>query len=98
MLKPGLFGRVEILYDLHKDVPVIPRSAVITEDELSHVFVIDDEGIARRRAIELGFEDNGQVEVTEGLAQGETVVTAGKGSLSDGTRVEVVGNSPDSGT
>lgn len=98
MLKPGLFGRVEILYDLHKDVPVIPRNAVITEDELSHVFVIDDEGIARRRSVELGFEDNGQVEVTGGLAQGETVVTAGKGSLSDGTRVEVVGNSPDSGT
>ncbi len=98
MLKPGLFGRVEILYDLHENVPVIPRNAVITEDELSHVFVIDDDGIARRRAIQLGFEDNGQVEVAEGLAQGETVVTAGKGSLSDGTRVEVVGNSPDSGT
>ena len=98
MLKPGLFGRVEILYDLHKDVPVIPRNAVITEDELSHVFVIDDEGNASRRAIELGFEANGLVEVSSGLAQGETVVTAGKGSLSDGTRVEVVGQDPVPGT
>ncbi len=94
MLKPGLFGRVEILYDLHKDVPVIPRSAVITEDELSHVFVITEEGTAKRRTIQLGFEANGLVEVTEGLAKGETVVTAGKGSLSDGTRVEVVGQKP----
>ncbi|HEY5774788.1 MAG TPA: efflux RND transporter periplasmic adaptor subunit, partial [Xanthomonadales bacterium] len=57
MLKPGLFGRVEILYDLHKDVPVIPRSAVITEDELSHVFVINEEGTANRRSIQLGFEN-----------------------------------------
>ena len=95
MLKPGLFGRVEVLYDLHEDVPVIPRNAVITEDDLSHVFVINDEGSVSRRAIQLGFEANGQVEVTEGLAQGETVVTAGKGSLSDGTRVEVVGDDPD---
>lgn len=90
MLKPGLFGRVEILYDLHSDVPVIPRNAVITEDEKSHVFVISEEGNASRRAIQLGFEGNGLIEVIDGLTSGETVVTAGKGSLSDGTRVEVV--------
>lgn len=90
MLKPGLFGRVGILYDLHQDVPVIPRSAVITEDETSHVFVIDDEGSASRRDVQLGYEREGLIEVLAGLAQGETVVTAGKGSLSDGTQVEVV--------
>jgi len=94
MLKPGLFGRVEILYDLHKDVPVIPRTAVITEDELNHVFVINEEGDVSRRAIHLGYEANGRVEVTQGLEIGESVVTAGKGSLSDGARVEVVGNDP----
>lgn len=94
MLKPGLFGRVEILYDMHKNVPVIPRNAVITEDELSHVFVINEEGDVNRRAIHLGYEANGRIEVTEGLKTGETVVTAGKGSLSDGARVEVVGKDP----
>jgi len=94
MLKPGLFGRVEILYDLHENVPVIPRDAVITEDELSHVFVINEDGDVSRRAIHLGYEANGRVEVTEGLSIDETVVTAGKGSLSDGARVEVVGKDP----
>jgi len=90
MLKPGLFGRVEILYDLHEDVPVIPRSAVITEDERSHVFVIDDEGSASRRNVELGYEHSGMVEVRDGVKNGETVVTAGKGSLSEGAKVEVI--------
>ena len=94
MLKPGLFGRVEILYDLHENVPVIPRNAVVTEDELSHVFVINEGSDASRRAVQLGYEANGRVEVTEGLSIGETVVTAGKGSLSDGSRVEVVGKDP----
>ena len=91
MLKPGLFGRVEILYDMHEDVAIIPRSAVITEDEFSHVFVIDDERTVSRRTIELGYENKGYIEVLTGLEKGETVVTAGKGSLSDGTRVEIVG-------
>jgi membrane fusion protein (multidrug efflux system) len=90
MLKPGLFGRVEILYDLHEDVPVIPRSAVITEDERSHVFVIDGEGSATRRNVQLGYERAGLIEVRDGVATGETVVTAGKGSLSDGAKVEVI--------
>ena len=94
MLKPGLFGRVDILYDLRENVPVIPRSAVITEDETSHVFVIGDDGSVMRRNIELGYENQGQVEVLSGLIDGETVVTAGKGSLSDGTRVEIVGDDP----
>jgi RND family efflux transporter MFP subunit len=90
MLKPGLFGRVEILYDLHEDVPVIPRSAVITEDERNHVFVVKEDGSAVRRAIQLGYERAGVVEVREGVSAGETVVTAGKGSLSDGARVEII--------
>ena len=98
MLKPGLFGRIEIQYDMHENVPVVPRSAIVTEDELSHVFVINDEGVANRRAIELGFEAKGLVEVTQGLEKGESVVTAGKGSLSDESRVEVVGSNPDSDT
>jgi len=92
MLKPGLFGRVEILYDLHEGVPVIPRSAVITEDDRSHVFVIDGQGAASRRMVQLGYERAGMVEVVDGVANGETVVTAGKGSLSDGVRVEVIDN------
>jgi len=97
MLKPGLFGRVEILHDLHENVPVIPRSAVITEDELSHVFVINEEGSANRRDVKLGYEREGMIEVASGLSKGETVVTAGKGSLSDGTRVEVVARDLNSG-
>jgi RND family efflux transporter MFP subunit len=95
MLKPGLFGRVQVLYDLHEDVPVIPRTAVITEDDASHVFVINEEGSAQRRNIRLGYEREGIVEVLEGVQAGERIVTAGKGSLSDGTLVEIVGSEKD---
>jgi len=91
ILKPGLFGRVDILYDLRKNVPLVPRAAVITEDEASHVFVVGKDSNAIRRAVKLGYERNGLVEITEGLSAGDRVVTAGKGSLSDGAHVEVVG-------
>lgn len=93
MLKPGLFGRIEVLYDLREGVPVIPRSAVITEDERNHVFVVDAAGKVARRSVTLGYERAGVVEVREGVSPGETVVTAGKASLSEGAQVEVIDTS-----
>ena len=38
----------------------------------------------------IGYEDETHAEVTEGLAQGDTVVTAGVGGIRDGTKVKVV--------
>jgi membrane fusion protein (multidrug efflux system) len=90
-VKPGLFGRVDILYDLRQNVPVVPRSAVITEDGNSHVFVVGEGGNVIRRDIKLGYERSGLVEIVDGLGEGDRVVTSGKGSLSDGSHVEVVG-------
>jgi len=40
-LKPGMFGRVEIVYDQHADALTIPRSALIEEDGETAVFVVD---------------------------------------------------------
>jgi len=91
VLKPGLFGRVDILYDHREGVPLIPRNAVVTEDDSNHVFVVGEDGNVARRAVRLGYERNGLVEILDGVTSGERVVTAGKGSLSDGVRVEVVG-------
>ena len=91
MLKPGLFGRVDILYDHRQGVPLIPRNAVVTEDDSNHVFVVEKNSSVVRRTVRLGYERNGLVEILDGVAAGERVVTAGKGSLSDGVRVEVVG-------
>jgi membrane fusion protein (multidrug efflux system) len=40
-LKPGMFGRVEIVYDHRADALTVPRSAVIEEDGETAVFVVD---------------------------------------------------------
>ncbi|MDR3389727.1 MAG: efflux RND transporter periplasmic adaptor subunit [Rudaea sp.] len=40
-LKPGMFGRVEIVYDHRDDALTVPRSALIEEDGETAVFVVD---------------------------------------------------------
>ncbi|HEX6929885.1 MAG TPA: efflux RND transporter periplasmic adaptor subunit, partial [Gammaproteobacteria bacterium] len=39
-LKPGMFGRIDIIYDRHEDAILIPRAAVITQDAKDTVFVV----------------------------------------------------------
>ena len=51
-------------------------------------------GLDVRTAITIGYVDGAFVEVREGLAQGDRVVTAGKVALRDGSVVQVMGDPP----
>jgi RND family efflux transporter MFP subunit len=67
---------------------VIPREAPRTLDGRSVVFLFRD-GAVERRAVSLGTETGGDVEVTAGLAPGDKVVIGGPADLRDGQRVKV---------
>lgn len=92
-LKPGMFGRVNIVYDTRHDALLVPRSAVITEDTESNVFVID-KGVAHRTAVDVGYTDGGAVQIVDGVKEGESVVTVGQTSLKDGAKVQIVSAGP----
>ena len=40
-LKPGMFGRIEIVYDHREDALTVPRSALVEEDGETAVFVVE---------------------------------------------------------
>lgn len=88
-LKPGMFARVNVVYDMHADALQIPRSAIIEEGGESSVFVVSDE-TAHRRSVRTGYVENGRVEILEGLADGETFVLVGQSGLKEGSKVTVV--------
>jgi len=67
---------------------VIPREAARTLEDRSVVFLFRD-GAVERRAVSLGDEIGGDVEVTSGLAPGDKVVVGGPANLRDGQRVKV---------
>ncbi len=47
------------------------------------------DGVAQRRAVTIGLEDGGRVEIVSGLVGTEQIVAAGAASLQDGQRVTV---------
>ncbi|MGH8042159.1 MAG: efflux RND transporter periplasmic adaptor subunit [Rudaea sp.] len=41
VLRPGMFARIDIVYDQRRDALVVPRSALVEEDGETSVFVVD---------------------------------------------------------
>ncbi len=41
-LKPGMFTRVNIVYDMHEDTLLVPKDAILTEDIETAVFVVKE--------------------------------------------------------
>lgn len=130
-LKSGMFGRLEVTYAQHEDVPTIPRAALIEEDGETAVFVVQSGAavaaaeadtakakaanappekaaatdknaeagkdappvpawVAKRRVVKVGYGDANHVEVLEGLAEGDRVITLGRSAVRDGTAVQVL--------
>lgn len=88
-LRPGMFSRIEIVYDVHAGALMAPKDAIISEDRESAVYVVRD-SVVYRKEVDIGYENTTHVEILAGLQLGDTVVTTGKGSLKDSSRVEIV--------
>ncbi|MEX0609302.1 MAG: efflux RND transporter periplasmic adaptor subunit [Balneolaceae bacterium] len=89
MLRPGMFGRVKIVYDTRENTRMIPKSAVLSEDLNQSVYVIVD-SLAFKKTIRTGYVNGLSIEVIDGLEEGETVVTVGQGSLQDSSKVNII--------
>lgn len=88
-IKPGMFGRMNIVFDKHENVLQVPRSAITERAGSSYVFVVEDD-IAIRRDIETGFSDEGMVEVMTGLNDGDQVITVGHVGLKNESKVVII--------
>ncbi|TQV71446.1 efflux RND transporter periplasmic adaptor subunit [Aliikangiella marina] len=90
-LKSGMFGKVEVVFDVHEDSLLVKQQAIITQDNRSHVFVVRDNK-AMQTPVKIGFKHNGIVEIVDGLAENDQVVTTGQQILKHESLIEVVGN------
>ncbi|MCP4302876.1 MAG: efflux RND transporter periplasmic adaptor subunit [Gammaproteobacteria bacterium] len=85
-LAPGMFGRFTIAYEKHSNVLVVPASALLDEDELSTVYVVNN-GEVSRRVVDRGIEVDGKIEILGGLTEDEQIVVIGHNGLRDGSKV-----------
>jgi len=88
VLKPGMFVNVHLIVDTHQNVPLIPKTALVYENERSYFFVLNN-GIAQKVELQKGYEDAEKVEMKNDLPVYTPVVVVGQNGLKDGSRVRV---------
>lgn len=76
-LKPEMYATVQVGESAPREVVAIPASAVQTLSGQASVFIAEADGRFRARAVELGAERDGLIDVKRGVQQGERVVSAG---------------------
>lgn len=84
----GMFAKVKLYTSKYSGKLVVPSDAIITnDDDVSYLFVVNDNYTVSRRTVKTGKAIDGMIQVTDNLMAGERVVYEGMLSLSDGANV-----------
>ncbi len=89
-LKPGMFVNVHLIIDTHTDATLIPKTAVIYENEYMNVFVVRD-NIASKIRIIPGFQDSEKIEcLNAAIMPNDKVIVVGQAGMKDKAKVRIV--------
>ena len=91
--RPGDFAQVQIVTENRDGATLVPRIAVLTDKGETVVYTVGGEGgqrTAERRIVEVGFTDDDNAQILDGLAPGEQVVVKGQRSLKHGMPVKIL--------
>ncbi|GAB3553108.1 efflux RND transporter periplasmic adaptor subunit [Noviherbaspirillum agri] len=88
-LKPGMFARVRLILAERENALVVPEESIVPQGSKVMVWKVVD-GNAVKTEVKTGLRRAAKVEITQGLALNDVVVTAGQIRLSkDGTPVRI---------
>jgi len=88
-LRPGMFVNVHVITDVHKNTVLIPKTALVYENDRMQVFVVRDNK-AKRLDLDAGYQDYEKIESLSGIEPGEKVIVLGQAGLKDGASVNIV--------
>jgi RND family efflux transporter MFP subunit len=93
LLRGGMFAKGGIITEKSAPNPLLPLAALHREGGRDVVYLVDaGKVVARPVALGLSNEDEGLVEVTQGLAAGAVVITAQLERVKPGSKVKVAGS------
>ena len=92
-LKPGLFAKVTLYTGAEKDTVLVPVTSLLYEEDRVKVFIIEGDR-AKERRVRLGSKYGEEMEIVDGLKDGEKVAISGQANLSEGVKVAVQVHTP----
>lgn len=91
IIKPGMFAKVTVPVDVRENTILIPRRSLIEDvsSKTQNIFIVDGD-VSARREVEIGLARGAEVEILNGLNEGDSVIVAGQHSLKVDDQVTVV--------
>jgi membrane fusion protein (multidrug efflux system) len=93
LLRPGMFGQVQVRLANTLQVLAIPRTAITYNTYGEYLYLVEkgkDGDTVQQRLVKVGMQRGDLVQVTDGVKEGEQVVTSGQVKLYPGAQVEIV--------
>ena len=87
-LTPGMYANTTLELERKVNVLTIPVQAVLRNGDQSSVLVLDSQNHVHARKVTLGLQGSTLVEVKEGLAEGDRVITGGQSNYQIGETVK----------
>jgi len=87
ILKPEMYVNATVQIDAG-EVLAVPREAVFSTGTKDLIFVDKGQGLFEPRDVVLGVESEGSVQIRQGLAEGESVVTSGNFLIDSESRLK----------
>jgi multidrug efflux system membrane fusion protein len=88
-LWPNQFVNVHLLLEVRKNNTVVPAAAIQRGPQGTYVFAIKPDKTAEIRPVTVAFSQGNFSAISQGVSQGDLVVTDGQDKLQPGTRVEI---------
>src|SRR6478735_11818286 len=86
-IRPGGFAEAKIAAGT-ATAPLLPQSAVLSDEDGNYVYIINSKNQVERRAIKIGNVDDSGVTISEGLSGQESVVVSAGPFLNPGQKVK----------
>ncbi len=81
LLKPGMFGQMNLIIRKNEAAVAVPRAAVLSNGEDQFVFIENDESVYELKYITRGTSNENFVEVSDAVLPGDKVIVAGHHQL-----------------
>jgi len=86
LLKVGMFAEGRLPLEEHKNALVVPASAIVRDQASAAVYVLNGD-VAERKEVKVGIENPDVVEILEGVAEGQRVLTSNVHGLGEKARL-----------
>ena len=97
-LKPGTSVHLSVTAQTVKDALVVPTTSILTApDGSTTVMLAGSDGLAHQQAVKVGIRNGDDVQIVEGVKEGDKVVTNGAYGLPDKTKIKVEAPEPPGG-